>query len=82
MLQKGVERTEHAVCMRAMEPWRSCIRRGLGSLSLIRLCSVEGPRGAKLELSCEVDVVGDAGRESPLPAPGLLVSSGRCVIIR
>jgi hypothetical protein len=81
VLEEDVERTEHAVCMRAMEPWRSCIRSGWGSLSRIRLCSVDGPRGAKLGLSREADAVGDDGRESPLPAPSLVVSLGRCVII-
>jgi hypothetical protein len=62
-------RTEHAVWMRAMEPWRSWIRSGLGSLSRIRVCSVEGPRGAKLGEVGEVEVVGDDGRDWPLPSP-------------
>jgi hypothetical protein len=44
--------------MRAMEPWRAWMRSGCGSLSRIRDCSVEGPRGAKL-LSGKADCEGD-----------------------
>ena len=63
--------------MRAMEPCRSWIRRGLGSLSLIRECSVEGPRGAKLWASDVGESAGEAGREeSPLPSPGTLLVGG------
>ena len=63
--------TEQAVWMRAMEPWRACIRSGWGSLSLILDCSVEGPRGAKA-CDCESGKVaagGEDGRDSPLPWP-------------
>jgi hypothetical protein len=62
-------RTEHAVWMRAMEPLRSWMRSGLGSLSRIRVWSVEGPRGAKLGEVGEVEVVGEDGRDWPLPLP-------------
>jgi hypothetical protein len=55
--------------MRAMEPLRSWMRSGLGSLSRIRVWSVEGPRGAKLGEVGEVEVVGDDGRDCPLPSP-------------
>lgn len=52
----------------------------MGSGSLLRIldCSVEGPRGAKLNTSGEVDAVGDDGRDGPLPSPGASVSS-RCM---
>jgi hypothetical protein len=66
--------------MRAMDPLRSCMRSGLGSLSRILVCSVEGPRGAKLAVSRGLDAVGDAGRESPLPSPYRVVSTPRFVI--
>jgi hypothetical protein len=61
--------------MRAMEPCRSWMRSGLGSLSRILDWSVEGPRGAKLvgEVG-EDEAVGDDGRDGPLPSPGTLVS--------
>jgi hypothetical protein len=80
--------TEHAVCMRAMEPLRACIRSGWGSLSLIRDCSVDGPRGAKpwvsgkagADVHAEVDVTGEEGRDSPLPSPSIAVSAGRRIV--
>jgi hypothetical protein len=46
--KQGAPRTEQAVWMRAMEPWRAWMRSGCGSRSLILDCSVDGPRGAKL----------------------------------
>ena len=71
--------TEHAVCMRAIEPCRPWIRSGCGSRSRILDCSVDGPRGAKLGASCVADVVGDAGREPPRPCPVVMVSRCRFV---
>jgi hypothetical protein len=52
----------------------------MGSGSLLRIldCSVEGPRGAKLNISGEADAVGDDGRDGPLPSPDASVSS-RCM---
>jgi hypothetical protein len=41
---------------------------------------VEGPRGAKLDESGEVDAVGDDGRDAPLPSPGASVNLRRLVI--
>jgi hypothetical protein len=73
--------TEHAVCMRAMEPFRACIRSGCGSLSLILVCSVEGPRGAKPWESRKVDAAGEGGRESPLPWPNIAVSARSPIIV-
>ena len=60
-------RTEQTLWMRAKDPWRSAFTRsGCGSLSRIRDCSVEGPRGAKpvalaASRSGELVVVGDGG---------------------
>jgi hypothetical protein len=44
----------------------------------MRDCSVEGPRGAKLGVSGggEGGVVGEDGREAPLPLPALLLVPG------
>jgi hypothetical protein len=58
-----------------MEPWRSWMRSGFGSLSRILVWSVEGPRGAKLDVSSGLVVVGEAGRDSPLPSPGGVVNN-------
>lgn len=65
--------------MRAIEPWRSWIRNGWGSLSRIRVCSVEGPRGAKLGEPGAVEGVGDDGRDDALPSPGVFISPARFV---
>lgn len=65
--------------MRAIEPWRSWIRNGWGSLSRIRVCRVEGPRGAKLGDAGEVDRVGDDERDDPLPSPYVMISAARFV---
>jgi hypothetical protein len=50
------------------------MRSGCGSLSRILDWSVDGPRGAKLGEVGEVDRLGDAGRDAPLPSPDVLVS--------
>lgn len=66
--------------MRAIDPWRSTFTRsGCGSLSRIRDCSVEGPRGAKpVAAAAAADrdgelVVGDGGVE-PWPWPTMTVN--------
>lgn len=56
------------------------MRSGWGSLSRIRVCSVEGPRGAKLGEPGEVDRAGDGGRDDPLPSPCVLISPARLVM--
>lgn len=64
--------------MRAIDPWRSTFTcSGCGSLSRIRDCSVEGPRGAKpVAAAADRDgelVVGDGGVE-PWPWPTMTVN--------
>lgn len=60
--------------MCAIEPLRDlCRLNGRGSLSRILACSVDRPRGAKVVVGGEDDVVDEAGDggKLPRPAPGI-----------
>ena len=76
-------RTEHAVCMRAMEPCRVCMRSGWGRRSLILDCSVDGPRGAKPwePASAEAEEWGESLSSPALPWPSAAISGWRCIVV-